>query len=135
MKDLKTKEKFIELRSAGLSFDRISAELKISKQTLINWSKELKHELANHKSIAIDALCEKFYLQQQHRISVYGEQLERVRAELLKRDLATLPTEKLFDILMKLTSASRDELGNLEFHGEESEIDFSSIERCTWPIF
>jgi len=41
MKDQQTKEKFIELRAKGLSFDKISRELRISKQTLINWSKKL----------------------------------------------------------------------------------------------
>ena len=39
MKDQETKEKFVELRAKGLSFDRIAQELHVSKQSLINLGK------------------------------------------------------------------------------------------------
>ena len=39
------REKFIELRAEGLNFDKIAKELKRSKQTLINWNKELGGEI------------------------------------------------------------------------------------------
>lgn len=42
MKDQETKERFIELRAKGLSFDKISKELKVSKQILIDWSRGLQ---------------------------------------------------------------------------------------------
>lgn len=37
MKDYKTKERFIELRAQGLSFDSIARELEVSKPTLIQF--------------------------------------------------------------------------------------------------
>jgi orotate phosphoribosyltransferase-like protein len=36
MKDQETRGRFIELRAQGLSFDKISKELQVSKQTLID---------------------------------------------------------------------------------------------------
>jgi transcriptional regulator len=42
-----SKQRFIELRAKGWSFDKIAKELDKAKQTLINWSKELQDEIAN----------------------------------------------------------------------------------------
>jgi len=35
-------DKFIELTAMGLSYDKISKQLKVSKSTLIEWSKVFK---------------------------------------------------------------------------------------------
>ena len=56
MKDTATKAQFVELRGRGLSFDKISQELKVSKVTLIQWSKELALEIKNQKAMEIDNL-------------------------------------------------------------------------------
>lgn len=53
MKDQETKEKFVELRAKGLSFDRIAAELHVSKQSLINWAKELETEIGNMRKLSL----------------------------------------------------------------------------------
>jgi transposase len=45
MEDLETKMVFVELRAKGYSYYRISKEMDISKQTLINWGKELAREI------------------------------------------------------------------------------------------
>ena len=47
MKDTAQKEKFIQLRAKGLSFDKISKEINTSKPTLLKWSEELEGEIAN----------------------------------------------------------------------------------------
>ena len=49
MELLETKERFIELRAKGWSFDKIAKEIGKAKQTLIDWSKELQDEIANRK--------------------------------------------------------------------------------------
>ena len=48
---------------------------------------------------------------------VYVEHLKQVRAELSKRDLSTVPTEKLFDLFIKLASA---------YPGPELEYDLEA---------
>ena len=47
MKDQKLKEEFLVLRVQGLSFEKIAGQLKVSKQTLINWSREFRYEISN----------------------------------------------------------------------------------------
>ena len=41
----KKAEEFIKLRAEGYSFDNIAEKLKISKPTLIKWSKEYEFEI------------------------------------------------------------------------------------------
>ena len=61
MKDQETKEGFVELRAKGWSFDRIAQELRVSKQTLINWRREFALQISNLKAIELEALREKFF--------------------------------------------------------------------------
>lgn len=134
MKDQETKEKFLELRVKGWSFDRIAQELNTSKQTLIAWSKDLEIEIGNLKAIELEALQEKFYMTKAQRIEVFGEKLKAIKAELDKRDLSKLPTEKVFDLFIKYFNALREEVGELIFRGTEdwaSALDLGDKE-VTW---
>lgn len=45
MKDMQNKENFIRLRAEGFSFDKIAAEMGISKPTLIKWNQEFSKEV------------------------------------------------------------------------------------------
>lgn len=56
MKDNKTKQRFIEFRAAGCSFDNIAKQLNVAKSTLIDWSKEFEYEVANLKAIELESL-------------------------------------------------------------------------------
>lgn len=47
MHDLDTQKQFVLLRSQGKSYDRIAAELNVSRQTLINWSRKFRFEIQN----------------------------------------------------------------------------------------
>jgi len=47
MKEQTVKERFLALRAQGLSFEKIARQLKVSKQTLINWSREFRYEISN----------------------------------------------------------------------------------------
>ena len=58
MELIDTKERFIEMRAKGYSFDKIALELGKAKQTLIDWSKELQDEIANRKALELEALYE-----------------------------------------------------------------------------
>jgi hypothetical protein len=51
MKDQRTVLRFIELRSAGVSFARIAEQLGVAKSTLINWSREHQHLIQNLRAI------------------------------------------------------------------------------------
>ena len=101
MEPIELKEKFILLRAKGYSFDRIAKELGKGKQTLVNWSRELEEEIANLKSIEIEALNERFFISKQHKIEVFGELLSKIKGEIEERDLHDVPTDKLMDLFLK----------------------------------
>ena len=122
MKDMKTKDRFIELRAKGWSYTRISAELKTSKQTLINWSKEYSLQISNLRAVELEALQEKYFVLKEKRIEVFGEKLKAIKDELEKRDLKDIPTERLFDLLVKYGSTLKQEVVETAFQEEISDI-------------
>jgi hypothetical protein len=122
MKDIETQQRFICLRAEGWSFARIADELKISKPTLINWSRKFQFEIQNHRAINIESLHEKWLSTREARVSALGEQLHKVQAELSKRDLTSLTTHQLFTLEEALRRQIKRETGPLRFSTPASEI-------------
>ena len=110
MEVLQTKERFIELRAKGWSFDKIAKELGKAKQTLIDWSKELETEIANLKALELEALYEKHYLLKENRLRTFGAMISKIKKEIESRDLSDVPTDKLLDLLLKYENQVRDEV-------------------------
>lgn len=110
METIGTKEKFIELRAKGLSFDKIAKELGKAKQTLIDWSKELQDEIANRKALELEALYETYYLQRESRLQTFGAMLTKIKKEVESRDLSDMPTDKLLELLLKYNSQVKEEI-------------------------
>ena len=103
MKDLATQEQFVELRAQGMSFAAIAERLGVAKSTLIAWSKDNKYEIGNLRQIHIEAMREKYRMGAERKVEMFAKQLDTVENELARRDMATVPTERLFDLLIKLT--------------------------------
>lgn len=100
METLDTKERFIELRAKGYSFDKIAQELGKAKQTLIDWSKELEEEIANLKALELEALYEKYYLLKEAKIKKYGAILSKITDELESRDFTDVRTGRLLELYL-----------------------------------
>ena len=103
------KEEFILMRAQGWSFDRIAIKLRKSKQTLINWSRELDEEIANLRAIELESLNERFFLSKQAKIAVFGEILQKIRNEIDSRDLSSVATDKLLDLFLRYHSTLEEE--------------------------
>ncbi len=103
MKDPELRRKFIELRAGGISYVKISKKLNVSKNTLISWSKQLQLDIANHRAIEKEGLCEEFRLGYEQRIRITGNLLTRITEELLSRDLSDVPTPKLLEMHQKIS--------------------------------
>jgi len=135
MEDLKKKESFIELRARGLSFDKIARRLKVCKQTLIDWSRELEEEIGNLKAIELEALYEKYFLLKENRIQAFGETLARINKELEKRDFSDIPTDKLLDIAGKYYTYLKEEYTEPRFQTteeiRETKEDKRALEELT----
>lgn len=116
---LKDRQKFIELRAENVSFDKIAKQLKVSKSTLITWSKIYELDIQNLRAITHDALNEQYKVGQQHRLQMWSEQLESVREELKKRGLGDIPTPKLLELLDTLSEKLKSEAYHVEFKGQK----------------
>ncbi len=109
MENQKTKEQLIQLRAQGVSYSNISKEIGKSKQTLIDWGKELEEEIRNLKAIELEAIYEKYFLLKEARLQSFGIITQRIRKEIESRDLSDIPTEKLLDMFLKYNSVIKQE--------------------------
>jgi hypothetical protein len=123
MKDLAVKEQFVELRARGWSFDRIAKDLKVSKQTLINWSRELALEISNLRGIEHESLLEQYTLTREGRIEFLGDLVKKLREELASRSLATVSTERLVDLTLKVGEEWKEVTPELTLGTEEDALD------------
>jgi len=122
MNDIETQQHFVCLRAEGWSFARIPDELKVSKPTLIKWSRKFQFEIQNQRAINIEALHEKWLSTREARVTALGEKLHQLEAELAKRDIATLTTHQLFRITETLRRQIQRETGPIEFSTPVAEI-------------
>lgn len=134
---LKTKQQFIELRANNESFAKIAKKLKVSKSTLIVWAKECELDIQNLRAVSYEALHEQYKVGQQHRLEMWSEQLEAVRAELKTRGLADIPTTKLIELLDTLSEKLKNEAYNVVFKSEAIKKPFEveammTTEQDTW---
>lgn len=101
MKSMDQKEKFIELRAQGKSFNAIAEEMQIAKNTLISWSKEFEMEISNMKAMEMDALQEQYFISKKRRLEVLGERITALKTELEQRELKDIPTKDLYAIFLR----------------------------------
>lgn len=129
------KERFIELRAKGYSFDKIAKELGKAKQTLIDWSKELKDEIANVKALELEALYEKYFLQKEAKIKSYGTILNKIATELEKRDYSNVNTGRLLEIYPLYLERLNEEIVEPIFKSsediKEERLDKELLEELT----
>lgn len=131
MESQETKRRFVALRAGGLSYTKIAAELGVSKQTLITWSREFHHEISNLKVIEWETLIEKYGVARRNRLELFAKRYQAVMEELSKRDLIAIPTEKLFDLAIKLNTTIQEEDSPPIF--SEFISDFDSLpQENTW---
>ena len=128
MKNFDTREKFIELRAQGYSFDKISKILGIAKQTLIDWSKEYENEIANLKAMNLELLQEKYFLTKKQRLETFGTLLSNLKKEIIKRDLTEITTDKLLDLFLKYSTEIKKEITTPIFK-TSTEIDEEELDK------
>jgi transposase len=108
-------DQFIQLRVEGQSFDQIAAALKVTKPTLIEWSRKHRHEIANLLVIRKEQLLQRHLATLDSRLDQLAEQLKAAEAEFARRDLTTLTTAQLLQYIASLKRQMRLETGPLQF--------------------
>ena len=122
MHDLQIQQRFVHLRSQGWSFARIAEDIKVSRPTLINWSRKFQFEIQNLRAIELEALQEQLIATREVRARALGDQLRQVEQELKKRDLTELPTGRLFSLADSLRTQILRETGQMQFTSPLKEI-------------
>jgi len=79
-------EKFIQLRAEGLSYDKIAAELDISKTTALKLGHDFEEEIKRLQFIRLEALAEQYRLVKAARIEELAKLLEQVDTSLQSAD-------------------------------------------------
>ena len=124
----KQKNQIVELRAVGTSFQKIATELKISKPTIIQAAKEMEFFIINMRNIEIEALMEKLELTHRHRLETLSKILEKIRTDILSRDLKDIPADKLIELYMKIEVNYSDLLSGLKFYYREKDDFFDDGE-------
>ena len=137
MKTKDEKEKFIELRASGLSFDKIGSMLNISKPVLISWSVEFQKEIKNLEYFRYQAILEQYKLIQEKRIEFLSIQLNKVNDAISKKNFEDASLKELIsirkDLNIELLFETKDK--NYLTGVMESTFDFSNEVEKTIKLF
>jgi transcriptional regulator with XRE-family HTH domain len=97
-------ERFLELRMEGKTYQAISEELGVSKQSLFNWSKDrnISDLLKFAHLCRLQAIARKYQISREAKLESFGRFIQSCMAELETRNLAEVPTEKLFKVVLEL---------------------------------
>ena len=87
---------FITLRADGLSFDKIAKQLKISKATLIQWSKLFEDNIKELQFYAMVEIKKSFSHSIKSRYEILLKQLDKIDNAILNADLSE---ESLKDLI------------------------------------
>lgn len=130
MKNNHEKNKFIELRAKGLSFDKISAELNISKPTLLQWNAEFSREIANMSYLEFETLLSQYQLAKKMRLDAFAAMLEKAMNELKSRSFEGLSTKDLLSFIISIESKIREEIRPVHYFTGEYNDPLELID-CT----
>ena len=136
MTDAELKERFIELRAEGVSFDSIAKELNKSKTTLIKWQRELESEINNFQYSIVQGLIEKYKITKQKKIEFYGKELDKIYNALEKKNYEELSIKQLHDLRIKLDTFIEHEKGKIGFYTGDKKLifDLDEFEKIKIPL-
>lgn len=97
-------DRFIELRAKGVPYSAIAEELGVRKATLIDWSRKHQHRIHNLRVLEAESLTHKYSISRQACLEGLGEDIQRIRAEIAKRDLTAITTPRLYTMAAMLRS-------------------------------
>ena len=93
-----TQTKFILLRSDGLSFDKIAKQLKVSKVTLIQWSKLFEDNIKELQFLAMVEIKKQYSNTVAKRYETLLQQLDKIDNAILEADLLETPLKDLIQL-------------------------------------
>lgn len=114
------KQEFISLRAEGTSFDEISGRIKISKPTLIKWSKEFEEEIWEIQKTMDEKFIKEEKLKRKIRAKYLRNELEKAYKALEKTNYDKLSKKEIIQIIDKLESKF-SEISKIDEPADEDE--------------
>ncbi len=96
MHSTETHQKFIVLRAKNRGLCGIAAELGISSSTAYAWDTQFQDEIAELRTLEIEAIRERILPSYQQELSYLAEELKRVQTILRERDYGYVNTDQLY---------------------------------------
>lgn len=124
MKSNETKTKFVQLRAAGLSFEKISQQLDISKSTCSSWNAQLDTEIAELQREEIDELYHQYGMVKQAKIKSLGTILNKIDNAINELDFSEMTPTQLLDAKLKYQKALQEEYSPKKDTQEVLEKEF-----------
>lgn len=109
MNTLDKKLRFVNLRANNMSLAKIADELGVSKRTCSNWDAELKKQIEAEQNKRSEELTRLYSLQRDERRKRLLNLLHKIDIESDKRDLASIPTENLIKLKLKIEAEIANE--------------------------
>lgn len=128
MKTSEEKQKFIELRVKGFSFDKIAQELGISKPTLLKWSQDYKKEIANQTYFQLEAILAQFHLEKSARMESMATILNKAIEELKSRSFEDLSGRELLSIIDHASQKLQNECASVLYVTDEYADPMDNLE-------
>ena len=128
MKSMAEKQKFIELRAQGFSFDKIAQEMSTSKPTLLKWSRDYHKEIANLVYFQLEATLAQFRLEKGARVESMAALLSKALEELKSRSFAELSGKELLSIIDHASEKLQSELSNVRYITDECNDPMAGME-------
>jgi hypothetical protein len=120
MKSNEHKQKFINLRAKGLSFDKISREIKISKPTLLKWNEEFSKEINNATYLEMESFIVQHGLAKKARIESMAVLLEKAIEEFKARSFEDLSAKELLAVVAQMDTRISKEFSDIRYVTEET---------------
>lgn len=121
------KVKFVQMRAEGFTYSEISAELKISKPTLVSWSKKLSNEIHNEKELKILELRKEHNLSYERQLKLQSMIFEKVESALLNTNFSDIPADKLLKIGIEISNKT-----DIKTTLKSSELNLMLIPEQEW---
>jgi transposase len=118
IKNKEKKKKFIELRSKGHSFQKISEMLDVSERSLYYWAKEFQDEIKFLKGVERENFLASLNLTDLCKFKMIAEEVQKIESAITKKDYSLMNLGNLlkwkFNFLNKMVNfpALDDELMN-----------------------
>ena len=120
MKDQETKQRFIQLRAEGHSYENIANELNVSKKTLLKWGHDFAQDINNMQYFIYQNMLEQFKMTKQEQIFNWFQEIKKIDDALEKKDYNELSKKDLIILKEKFENKILKEIGDITY---DTEVD------------